>query len=183
MEEFMKRKSTIVVLLLSIIIGVFTLNGCSNNEIETAKNQVILFLNDYIQKDPNIFKYVVGSSESDNIEYNGISKFFAEHFTYEIKECKKTDENTFDIKIKASTIDFGKLFEETYNFMTMNYPDSSSDEIVKKMEENIINNKFEKFVVECDIVVLKINDEYKIQFDASLANALTGGMNEYINSI
>ena len=65
----------------------------------------------------------------------------------------------------------------------MNYPDSSSDEIVKKMEENIINNKFEKFVVECNILVLKINDEYKIQFDASLANALTGGMNEYINSI
>lgn len=51
------------------------------------------------------------------------------------------------------------------------------------MEENIINNKFEKFVVECNILVLKINDEYKIQFDASLANALTGGMNEYINSI
>lgn len=179
----MKRKFVSIILLLLIISGVFTLNGCSDKEIESAKNQVILFLDGYKEKDPNIFKYVVGSSESDNIEYNGISRFFAEHFTYEIKECKKNDENTFNIKIEASTIDFGKLFEETYNFMTMNYPDSSSDEIVKKMEENIINNKFEKFVVECNILVLKIKDEYKIQFDASLANALTGGMNEYINSI
>ena len=35
----------------------------------------------------------------------------------------------------------------------------------------------------CNVTVKKMDDRFKIQMDSSLANALTGGMNEYLNSL
>ena len=88
------------------------------------------------------------------------------------------------MEVKIETIDFRKLFTDSYQETVEKYGEEGiAENFMNEMEKNIIEKKHEVTKVVCSIGVRKINDNFKIQMDSSLANALTGGMNEYLSSL
>ena len=53
----------------------------------------------------------------------------------------------------------------------------------EQMEQNIKEKEYETIKTVCNVVVREVNDDFKIEMNSSFANALTGGMNDYLNGL
>ncbi len=171
----------IVFLILSVILLV----GCSTDKNEQLVQQrVTEFFEGYKNKDESISKFLIGSSEMDNMSFNGTSVYFAESLTYEIKSCKKTSDTDYIVEAKVETIDFKDLFTTSYNQTVEKYGENGiADNFINEMEQQISKKEYTVSKFTCNVTVRNIDNEFKIQMDSSLANALTGGMNEYLDSL
>lgn len=166
-----------------VFIAISMVVGCDESK-NIVEQQVANFFEGYKKRDASISELLVGGTETDNMKFEGISTYFAEELKYEIKSCKKQDDNTYNVKVKVQTIDFEQLFLLSYQETIEGYGEEGiSEHFMDEMEQNIKENNWVIKEVTCNVVVRKINDTFKIQMDSSLANALSGGMNEYLNSL
>lgn len=174
-------KKTILPIILFLIVSLIT--GCSlfrDENKEVVEQQVTTFLEGYKEKDASISKLLIGNSES-NMTFEGVSAYFAEKLEYKIKSCKKTNDISYSAEVEIKTIDFENLFTSSYKETIEKYGEEGVVEnFINEIEQNIKDDNYKIKKVICNVSVKKINDEFKIQMDSSLANALTGGMNEYL---
>ncbi len=181
-----KRKSRIItkiiliiIALLVVSIGTFFIRGIILSR--NAENVVVAFLDGYVDKDSTIAHHLVGQGDGDIIAFdNNFSQAFAENFTYEIESSKCVGFNNFVVNVKASTIDFEKLFNDSYNEVADDYSD---DEFSKVLEEKIETEDYQIIELTGELVVYKNDDEYKILMNFDLADILTGGMRSYLFSM
>lgn len=174
-----KIKITTIIILLSVSL---ILGGCKDPNEEKAEKQVAIFLDGYQKQDESISKLLLGTSEADYMSFEGISRHFANELKYKIKSCKKEQENFYNVEVEVETINFERLFSDSYQETIEKYGEEGIlENFLKVMEENISEKEYESNKIVCNVIVRKLNDEYRIQMDSSLANALTGGMNEYLN--
>ena len=118
------------------------------------------------------------------MSYEGISSSFADGLSYEIISCRKDSDNLYIVEIQTTTIDFEKLFTVSTEETVENYgEDNVTDHLLDVMAQKITDDTCETKTIPAQVSVLKINEEYKIQMDGSLANALSGGMNDYLESL
>ncbi|MCI9131268.1 hypothetical protein [Thomasclavelia cocleata] len=168
-----------------VLVGViFLMTGCKDANSDIAKEQVVDFLDGYKQKNEEISEFLLGSTEADSMDFDGISAYFADEMEYKIKSCKKKEENLYNVEVEVQTLDFEQVFSDSYQETVKKYGEEGiAENFLGEMEENVKEGKYETNKVVCNIVVRKLNDEFKIQMDSSFANALTGGMNEYLSSL
>lgn len=175
------KKGKLSVILLGMI---FMLSGCKDTNKELAEEKVVYFLEGYKQKDETISELLLGTTATDSMSFEGVSAFFAEELEYEIKSCKEDEEDLYSVEVEVQTIDFEQLFSSSYEQTIEKYGEEGiTENFMSEMEKNIEKREFEINKVTCNVVVRKLNDEFKIQMDNSFANALTGGMNEYLDSL
>ncbi len=181
-----KRKSRIitkialiVIALLVVSIGTFFIRGIILSR--NAEDVVVAFLDGYAAKDSTIAHHLVGQGDGDIISFdNSFSQAFAENFTYEIESSKCVGFNNFVVNVKASTIDFEKLFDDAYNKVADDYSD---DKFSKVLEEKIKTDEYQEIELTGELEVYKNDDEYKILMNFDLADILTGGMRSYLDSM
>lgn len=168
-----------------LILSVMLLVGCSTDKNEQLVEQKVTdFFEGYKNKDKSISKFLIGSSEMDSMSFDGISVYFAEKLNYEIKSCKKTSDTEYNVEAEVETIDFKDLFTTAYDQTVEEYGESGiTNNFINEINKKISNNDYTKSEFTCNVIVRNIDDEFKIQMDSSLANALTGGMNEYLDSL
>lgn len=170
-------------LMLLIIITVL-LTGCKDEDNDIAKEKMEIFLEGYKQQDDTISELLLGNHRSENMMFEGVSQYFANKMEYKIKSCKKEDRGIYKVKVEIQTIDFEKLFLYSYQTTIEKYgTEGIVDNFLNEMEQIILDEKYETINNTCDVLVREVNNELKIQMDGFLANALTGGMNEYLNSL
>ena len=88
------------------------------------------------------------------------------------------------MEIQTTTIDFEKLLTASVEETVENYgEDNVTDHLLDVMQQKITDDTCEKRNLSAQVSVLKIDGECKIQMDGSLANALSGGMNDYLESL
>lgn len=154
------------------------------NDQTEFEQQVENFLNGYQKKDETVFKMLIGGMEENLITYDGISGYFAEKMNYSIKSCEKVDEANYNVDIEVKTIDFEKLFTSSFEETIKEYGEEGiTDNFLNAMELEIKEDVYETKTFNCTVIVRKNGAEYKILMNNSLANALTGGMNEYLYSL
>ncbi|MGN0441163.1 MAG: lipoprotein [Acutalibacteraceae bacterium] len=171
--------------LLTVLLAVLFLTGCSANQNDDAVKQCVTnFFDGYKKKDVSIAKFLVGSPESDGMNFEGISAYFADNLIYKIKACEKTSETDYSVEVEVETIDFKQLFTDSYNETVDKFgEDGIVHNFMDEMEQNIVDKDYRLSEFECKVKVRNVGDVFKIQMDSSLANALTGGMNEYLASM
>lgn len=185
-----------VKLSIILIAFVYLMTGCKDTKKEEritkeitseeiiVENQIKEFLEGYRQKDEKISELLLGTSETDIMSFEGISAYFADGLEYEIKSCKKKEENLYNVEIEIKTIDFQQLFSDSYQETIDKYGEEGiADEFMSEMEQNIKEQDSEVNKSTCNVNLIKLNNEFKIQMDSSFANALTGGMNDYLASL
>ncbi len=172
-------------LLLILMIGsCICLYACGDSDKQMVKETVSVFLEGYKKQDGSISQLLIGTSESDMISFEGVSVYFAEKLEYEISSCKSLGNDVYNVKVNIKTIDFGKLFEGAFAEVTAQHgEESAADNINRIMERKIDDNMYDVYETECNILVNKIANEYRIQLNSDFANGLTGGMNEYLSSL
>lgn len=191
-EVYMKK----VKLSIILIAFVYLMTGCKDtkkeeqitkektSEEKIVENQIKEFLEGYKQKDEKISELLLGTSEADSMSFEGISAYFADGLEYEIKSCKKKEDDLYNVEIEIKTIDFEQLFSNSYQETVDKYGEEGiTDKFMSEMEQNIKEKDYEVNKSVCNVNLMKLNDEFKIQMDSSLANALTGGMNDYLASL
>ena len=179
----MKRSRLSAISIILITIMLLTV-GCNDKNGDMAQKQLSDFLDGYKQKNEAISKDLLGSSDTDIMMFNGISGYFADKLEYDIKSCKKNGNDNYNVKVEIETIDFEKLFSRSYHDTVEEYGDEGIEKnLLNKMEEEIKKGNYEMYMATCNVTLKKVDDRFKIQMDSSLANALTGGMNEYLNSL
>lgn len=170
-----------VMLLLMVMVIVMT--GCDSNK-KHIERQVVAFFEGYQEKNPDISTMLVGGADANDMAFEGISEYFAEELKFNVKSCKKVEKNLYHVNVEVKTINFEKVLMESYEETVEKYGEERiNDKFLEIMEKNIQDDRVDKKITNCTVVVRKINGEYKIQMDGYLANALTGGMNEYLNSL
>lgn len=172
-----------VKLFVIYLIVIFSLTGCGYKDKQLARKRVGDFLDGYQQKNESISGYLLGTDGDADMGYEGISAYFAEKLEYEVKSCKKEESDIYCVEVEIKTIDFEKLFTLSYEETVESYGEEIEENFLKQMEQNVEKGEYETYTSDCEVYVRKIDDEFKIQMDSSFANALTGGMNQYLNSL
>ena len=170
---------------ITLCYFVITLSGCSINKLDVkgAKSTVELFLLAYQQRDNTCSKYLLGTAERSTFNFDGVSKYFANELTYDIKDVS-TGENLCIVEIEIETIDFGQLFEDSYHEAILVYGENEASKYIKEiLIQKATSDDVKKTSELYEIVVHYINDEWKIEMDSDLSDALTGKMNSYIKSL
>ncbi len=167
-----------------VFITVFLLVGCGDERKGYAEEQVSVFLDRYKQKDNAVSELLLGITETDYMSFEGISSYFAEELKYKIKSCKREEESLYKVEVEIQTIDFKQLFLDSYQETVEKYGEENiTDFFEEQMEQNIKEKEYETIKTVCNVVVREVNDEFKIEMSGSFANALTGGMNDYLNGL
>lgn len=167
-----------------VFIVVLLLVGCRDEKMENAEEQVSIFLDRYKQKDNAVSELLLGVAETDYMNFEGISSYFAEELNYKIKSCNREEENLYKVEVEIQTINFEQLLLDSYQETVEKYGEEKiADFFVEKMEQNIKEKEYEYIKIVCNVVVRELNDEFKIEMNSSFANALTGGMNEYLDRL
>ena len=90
----------------------------------------------------------------------------------------------FTVEIRAETIDFEKIFTDSYQNAVEQYGEQKAAEnVLSIMQQKCEEGKYETKAITAESTVLKINGTFKIQMNSALANALSGGMNDYLISL
>lgn len=156
-------------------------------ESKQARNQaqetVNAFLDRYHACDPAASELLAGT-EDIAMSYEGIPSSFAEKLRYEIISCRKDSDDLYIVEIQATTMDFEKLFTVSAEETAENYgEDNVTDYLLDVIQQKITDDACETKTISAQVPVLKIDGEYKIQMNGSFANALSGGMNDYLESL
>lgn len=176
---------SILVFLAAVAAVVLLVPGIlqENRNKDRAQAAVTEFLEMYKACDPAASELLAGT-EDIAMSYGGISSSFADRLSYEIISCRKDSDDLYIVEIQATTIDFEKLFTVSAEETVKNYgEDNVTDHLLDVMEQKITDDTCETKTIPAQVSVLKIDEEYKIQMDGSLANALSGGMNDYLESL
>lgn len=180
----MKKRKVLRILIILLFVLVFVLVGYNEVNKIVAKERVVTFLNGYQQQDTTIGKLLLGTTETDSMSFEGVSAYFADELEYEIISCRREKKNVYNVEVKVQTIDFEQVFSDAYQTTIERYGEEGvAENFLNDMEQNIQAKEYELNKVTCNIIVRKLNNEFKIQMDSSFANALTGGMNEYLSSL
>ena len=154
-----------------------------NRDKDRAQAAVTEFLERYRACDPAASELLAGTDDIA-MNYEGISSSFADRLSYEIISCRKDSDDLYIVEIQATTIDFEKLFTVSSEETVKNYgEDNVTDYLLDVMQQKITEGDCEIKTISAQVSVLKNDEEYKIQMDGSLANALSGGMNDYLESL
>lgn len=175
----------ILVCLVAVSVVLLLVPGIlqENKDKDNAQATVTEFLERYKACDPAASELLAGT-EDIAMSYEGISSAFADGLSYEIISCRKDSDNLYIVEIQATTIDFEKLLTASVEEIVENYgKDNVADHLLDVMQQKITDDTCEKRNLSAQVSVLKIDGECKIQMDGSLANALSGGMNDYLESL
>lgn len=175
----MKKK---IILLLMIM---FVMTACSSSrlDVEGAKQTVDTFLSRYHLKDASCAEFLLGNGEDSFFSFDGISEYFASELKYEIKSVT-TEDDMCIVKVDIENIDFKDSIEKSYEEAVNLYGEEYASLYIKDMFIDYIeSNKMKRVQNTYEVVVRYINDEWKIEMDLNLSDALTGGMNTYIGSL
>lgn len=188
-QKNIKRR---IILTVSILVFIAAVSGVillvygtlqENRHKDNAQAAVTEFLERYKACDPAASELLAGTGDIE-MSYEGISSSFADGLSYEIISCRKDSDNLYIVEIQTTTIDFEKLFTVSTEETVENYgEDNVTDHLLDVMAQKITDDTCETKTIPARVSVLKINEEYKIQMDGSLANALSGGMNDYLESL
>lgn len=188
-QKNIKRRIILTVFILVFIAAVsgviLLVYGTlqENRHKDNAQAAVTEFLERYKACDPAASELLAGTGDIE-MSYEGISSSFADGLSYEIISCRKDSDNLYIVEIQTTTIDFEKLFTVSTEETVENYgEDNVTDHLLDVMAQKITDDTCETKTIPAQVSVLKINEEYKIQMDGSLANALSGGMNDYLESL
>ena len=175
----------IFVFLAAVASAVLLVPGIlqENRDKDRAQAAVTEFLERYKACDPAASELLAGTDDIA-MSYEGISSSFADRLSYEVISCRKDSDNLYIVEIQTTTIDFEKLFTVSAEETVKNYgEDNVTDHLLDVMQQKITDDACETKTIPAQVSVLKIDEEYKIQMDGSLANALSGGMNDYLESL
>lgn len=173
---FFLAAGAVVILLVSGILQ-------ENRDKDRAQAAVTEFLERYKACDPAASELLAGTGDIE-MSYEGISSSFADELSYEVISSRKDSDDLYIVEIQTTTIDFEKLFTVSAEETVKNYgEDNVTDHLLDVMQQKITGDTCETKTIPAQVSVLKINGEYKIQMDGSLANALSGGMNDYLESL
>lgn len=175
----------IFVFLAAVASAVLLVPGIlqENRDKDHAQAAVTEFLERYKACDPAASELLVGTDDIA-MSYEGISSSFADRLNYEIISCRKDSDDLYIVEIQTTTIDFEKLFTVSTEETVENYGEYNvTDHLLDVMQQKITDDACETKTISAQVPVLKIDEEYKIQMDGSLANALSGGMNDYLESL
>ena len=184
-----KHKKLLIIILLVILvaaaaISAFLLKKHMRAEAAGAENLVVEFLDGYKAKDPAVTDLTMQAMEGDTFTYEASSAIFAENFKYEIVDAKKVESNLYLVDITASNIDFEKLFTSAFDaFSAQQENADAAVDFETVLNEKITAKDYVTKDFTCSVTVLKFGDDYKLNLDGELANAMTGGMNEYLASL
>lgn len=176
---------SILVPLAAVAAVVLLVHGIlqENRNKDCAQAAVTEFLERYKACAPAASELLAGTADIA-MSYEGISSSFADRLSYEIISCRKDSDNLYIVEIQTTTIDFEKLFTVSVEETVENYgEDNVTDHLLDVMQQKITDDTSETKTIPAQVPVLKIDGEYKIQMDGSLANALSGGMNDYLESL
>lgn len=176
---------SILVLIAAVSAVVLLILGIlqENRDKECAQAAVTEFLERYKACDPAASELLAGTGDIE-MSYEGISSSFADELSYEVISSRKDSDDLYIVEIQTTTIDFEKLFTVSAEETVKNYgEDNVTDHLLDVMQQKITGDTCETKTIPAQVSVLKINGEYKIQMDGSLANALSGGMNDYLESL
>lgn len=171
----------LVVIMLLIFIVPCVLRD--KREKDQVKETVSEFLDRYQTCDPSASELLAGTGDIE-MTYNGISASFADKMSYTINSCEKKSDDHYAVDIETETIDFKSLFTESYDQAIESYGDENvSEHLLDIMQRSIDSGNYDTKKISTVLSVLKINGKFKIQMDTSLSNALSGGINEYLESL
>lgn len=165
----------VTVLLISLVcLGVYKVRDAK--QWDPVENVVESFLDGYKNNEKDINQYLMEGIESDEIEYTKHMKLFTKDIDYNIKGHYTEGDNYF-IETEITNIDIKKLIEQAAEQAKDIGKLSSSDEMIKSFTESK-EKPMKTFDV--DIQLVNINGKYLIVNDQYFANALYGGLNEFV---
>lgn len=189
----MNKKIQKIMYLILGLSCIFLLIGCNQNKKAetTVNNMLTAFKNldfEEVKKYVNL-EDITSSSQIDSTEnYLLVMEAISGNLSYEIISSEEIDSNNVTVKTKITVIDikpvlrdfFGKALEYFIANAFIS-PQPTEEEIDKKMEEFLVEcvSKPDLATVtnEIDINVVKNeNNEWKIESDETLINALFGGI-------
>ena len=176
---------SILVFIAAVAAVVLLVPGILQENRNKAHVQAVVteFLERYKACDPAASELVVGTDDIA-MSYEGISSSFADRLSYEIISCRRDSDALYLVEIQTSTIDFEKLFTVSIEETVKKYGEGNvTDHLLDVMQQKIADDTCETKIIPAQVSVLRIDEEYKIQMDGSLANALSGGMNDYLESL
>lgn len=189
----MKNKARTLITLLLAVSVLFSLTACG--EVQKAENTVNGMLSAFKNMDFETVKMYMNTEDIDDndtsneaLDTEYISTPLAENFEYRIISSEKTDDSNVIVKTEITTIDMKPVMSDflvnaiQYSF-AMAFSDSqpSEEEQNQKMaemfSESVENAEAGTVTNEVDIKVAKNEDnEWKIQAEDDLLNALLGGL-------
>lgn len=102
---------------------------------------------------------------------------------YEIKDVK-VEEDVCDVDVEIETIDFKKLFETAYQEALKEYGETKVSKCLPSiLEKHVKDDAVATLKDTYQVNVHSVENDWKIEMDSEFANALTGGMNAYIESL
>lgn len=183
-----KKRFVVIVILFLLVIaaGAVAFIPTGLEEYRSKKNiekTVTEFLVRYSSCDPSASELLAGTEDVE-MNYEGISKYFANNLKYKIESVNQDSDDVFTVEIRAETIDFEKIFTDSYQNAVEQYGEQKAAEnVLSIMQQKCEEGKYETKAITAESTVLKINGTFKIQMNSALANALSGGMNDYLISL
>lgn len=162
--------------------GLFLFRDSFNNQLDTndisdCEEAVTNFLSLYQKLDGSAAEYL--ADRTDEIQYNGIQAMLAKKMKYTVGKVKQTKGQNL-VSTQITTVDFKEAFET----VSLSVDDSmDSSEIIELLYDEINSDSVPIRTFSIDIPVIRIENEYKIQLNYELSNALFGGFNEYLSEL
>lgn len=174
----------IIALIVVAVAAVFAVRLVGDMQDKKKAEEVVSgFLDSYQACDPAASEFLTGT-EDIAMNYEGISAFFADRLTYDIVSAEKASENLYTVRIEVETIDFEKAFTDSYQEAEEQVgEEKAATAFLDIMQSKLESSDCATKAISADVSVSNIDGTFRIQMDNSLANALSGGMNDYLLSL